>query len=49
MKRYLNFVKGNWIFALLSAVFVLVVVYLEIELPLITAKMKNMTRKPVTP
>ena len=38
MKRYLNFVKGNWIFALLSAVFVLVVVYLEIELPLITAK-----------
>ena len=38
MKRYLNFVKGNWIFSLLSAVFVLVVVYLEIKLPLITAK-----------
>lgn len=38
MKRYLKFVKGNWIFSLLSAVFVLVVVYLEIKLPLITAK-----------
>ena len=37
MKRYLKFVKGNWIFSLLSAVFVLVVVYLEMKLPLITA------------
>lgn len=38
MKRYLNFVKGSWIYALLSTVFILVDVYLEMKLPMITAK-----------
>ena len=38
MKRYIKFVKGNWIFALLSTVFILIDVYLEMKLPMITAK-----------
>lgn len=38
MKRYLSFIKGNWIFTLLSPVFVLIDVYLEMKLPQITAK-----------
>lgn len=38
MKRYFKFIKGNWIFALISAVFVLIDVYLEMKLPMITAR-----------
>lgn len=33
MKKYLKFVKGNWIFTLLSPVFVLFDVYFELQLP----------------
>ena len=38
MKRYFGFIKGNWIFALLSPIFVLIDVYLEMELVEITGR-----------
>lgn len=37
MKKYLKFVKGNWLFTLLSPVFVLLGVYFELQLPKIMA------------
>lgn len=37
MKKYLSFVKGSWIFTLLSPVFVLLDVYFELQLPKIMA------------
>lgn len=36
MKKYLKFVKGNWLFTLLSPVFVFLSVYFELQLPKIT-------------
>ena len=38
MKRYFGFIKGNWIFAFLSPIFVLIDVYLEMELVEITGR-----------
>lgn len=37
MKKYLKFVKGNWLFTILSPVFVFLDVYFELQLPKVMA------------
>lgn len=39
MKKYLSFIKGSWIFTILSPIFVFCDVMLEMQLPKITAKL----------